>query len=780
MATDDIAAAVARARARADGETAAVPDATEPPAVGAGPRGAQPSFASTGGGVGMSDLLAGLNEDQQRAVTTVDGPVLVIAGAGSGKTRVLTHRIAHLIRDHDVNPFAILAITFTNKAAGEMADRVGQLVGERLGRAMWVTTFHKACVRILRREITRLGYRSGFTIYDGQDSRRLITRTMKDLGIDDRRLTPRGVQHAISAAKDELVDFETFRDRSDDHLDRQVAEVYERYQQQLLANNALDFDDIIVRTVEILQLFPEVLEHYQQRFSHLMVDEYQDTNRAQYHLVNLLAAGTRNLMVVGDESQSIYRFRGADIRNLMDFERDFPDATVIPLTRNYRSTQTILDAANAVIRNNTQRRDKTLWTDRGLGTPIVSYHADDEHDEAAWVSEEVERLRREDGRGFDDVAIFYRTNAQSRVLEDVFVRVGTPYQVIGGVRFYERREIKDLLAYARVLVNPADDESVRRIINVPRRGIGDTTLQRIGDMATREGISFLEAARRADQITTLGPRAVSSVNGFVALVDELDELAAERGSEPGTAGQVELPDLVEALWEQTGYMADVQAEKSIEALSREENLRELQSVAREFHEREGGDASLADFLESVTLVSEQDNLDDEEGQVTLMTLHNAKGLEYPVVFLVGLEDGVFPHVRSLSDPDQLEEERRLAYVGITRAQDRLYLTHADNRMLWGGSSYNPPSRFLSELPPELVDRRSSKLGGSAARRVRDTEVLSFEGEEFAVGQRVLHTKFGEGAIVSLAGAGEQAEATVDFDAAGRKQLLLAYAPLVRV
>ncbi len=775
MSDPDIAAAVARARARATSTSdergpGAGDDAPDAPRAPRSGRAAQPSFAASGGGIGMSDLVAGLNEEQQRAVQAVDGPVLVIAGAGSGKTRVLTHRIAHLVRDHDVNPFAILAITFTNKAAGEMAERVGQLVGTRLGQRMWVTTFHKACVRILRRDLKRLGYGSSFTIYDGQDTRRLIARILKDLGIDDRRITPRSVQHAISSAKDELIDFETFKSQAEGYPDRLVGDVYETYQHQLTANNALDFDDIIMRTVELFQIFPDVLEHYQERFSHLMVDEYQDTNRAQYHLVNMLAAGHRNLMVVGDESQSIYRFRGADIRNLMDFERDFPDATVIALTRNYRSSQTILDAANTVIRHNTERREKHLWTDRGLGVAAVRYHADDEHDEAAWVSEEVERLRREEGVTFDQVAVFYRTNAQSRVLEEVFVRVGTPYRVIGGVRFYERKEIKDLLAYARILVNPADEESVRRVINVPRRGIGDKTQQALADFARRESVTFLDACRRVEELTTLGPRAVSAVSGFVALLDELVGLV-----DSGTS----LPEFIEALWDRTDYMADVQAEKTIEALSREENLRELQSVAREFHERTP-EATLTDFLESVTLVSEQDQLDADEGSVTLMTLHNAKGLEFPVVFMVGLEDGVFPHVRSLTDPVELEEERRLAYVGITRAEDRLYLTHADHRTLWGGSSYNPPSRFLREIPPELVEQRSSRKTGSAARRVRDAEVLSFGGEEFAVGMRVVHTKFGEGAIASLAGEGEQAEATVDFDSVGRKQLLLAYAPLVRL
>ncbi|MBW3619467.1 MAG: DNA helicase PcrA [Actinobacteria bacterium] len=719
-----------------------------------------------------ADLLAGLNPAQREAVTTTEGPVLVVAGAGSGKTRVLTHRIAHLIRDHGVNPFEILAITFTNKAAGEMAERVGQLVGANLAEKMWVTTFHKACVRILRRELTRLGYRSGFTIYDQQDSQRLIASVMKDQGVDDKRLTPRSVQHEISRAKDELVDFESYKARANGWPDSVIADVYETYQQRLLRANALDFDDLIVKTVELFQIFPAVLEHYQQRFRYLMVDEYQDTNRAQYHLVNLLAAGHRNIMVVGDHDQSIYRFRGATIQNIMDFEADYPDATIIPLVQNYRSTQNILDAANAVIRNNRTRKPKELWTEKGAGPQVVRYHADDEHDEAAFISEELERLRA-DGYRFEDVAVFYRTNAQSRVLEEVFVRVGTPYQIIGGLRFYERKEIKDVLAYARLLVNPDDDVSAKRVINTPRRGIGQKTEEAIDWHARREGITFLDACRQADEVQGLAARAVSAVTSFVQLLDLLRTLADE-----GT----EVPDLIEEIWQRTGYMQELQAERSIEALGREENLRELQSVAQEFQARDP-DGKLDGFLESVTLVSEQDNLEDadeeDDGQVTLMTLHNAKGLEYPVVFVVGLEDGVFPHVRSLGDDAELEEERRLCYVGLTRAQERLYVTHADHRMLWGGTSYNPPSRFLKELPGELVEVRSASKVGSAAKRVRDREVLSYEGEEFAVGDTVMHTKFGEGLIVSLSGEGESSEAVVDFASVGRKQLLLAYAPLVK-
>jgi DNA helicase-2/ATP-dependent DNA helicase PcrA len=718
------------------------------------------------------DLLAGLNPAQREAVTSVEGPVLVVAGAGSGKTRVLTHRIAHLIRDLGTSPFEVLAITFTNKAAGEMVERVGQLVGADLAEKMWVTTFHKACVRILRRELTRLGYRPGFTIYDSQDSQRLIASIIKDQGIDDKRVTPRAVQQAISRAKDELIDFETYSSRADTYPETVFADVYGTYQQRLLRANALDFDDLIVKTVEILQIFPEVLEHYQQRFRYLMVDEYQDTNRAQYHLVNLLAGGHRNVMVVGDHDQSVYRFRGATIQNLLDFEADFPDATVIPLVQNYRSTQNILDAANAVIRNNATRKPKELWTEQGAGPQLVRYHADDEHDEAAFISEEVERLRL-DGVRFDDVAIFYRTNAQSRVLEDVFLRVGTPYQIIGGLRFYERKEIKDLLAYARILVNPDDDVSAKRVLNTPRRGIGAKTEEAVDWHARREGMTFLAACRDAAQVQGLAARAVSAVESFVQLIDVLRTAMDE---------QMDVPDLIEELWSRTGYMKELQAERSIEALGREENLRELKSVAQEFHARDPN-GGLDGFLESVTLVSEQDNLEtaegEDDGQVTMMTLHNAKGLEYPVVFVVGLEDGVFPHVRSLADTAELEEERRLCYVGLTRARERLYVTHADHRTLWGGTSYNPPSRFLKELPGELVEVRSATATGSAARRVRDREALTFEGEDFAVGDQVMHTKFGTGMIVSLSGEGEQSEALVDFASVGRKQLMLAYAPLVK-
>ncbi|WP_052664267.1 UvrD-helicase domain-containing protein [Nitriliruptor alkaliphilus] len=738
-----------------------------------------------------SPLLEGLNPAQREAVQTVEGPLLVVAGAGSGKTRVLTHRIAHLIRDHDVNPFGLLAITFTNKAANEMAERVGQHVGERVAQKMWVTTFHKTGVRILRRDLHRLGYRSGFTIYDSQDSLRLVTQTAKDLGIDERRLPPRGIRDAISRAKDELVDYETYAQRAGGWPEDQIADVYQAYEDRLRKANALDFDDLIVKTVEVLQLFDGVREHYQQRFGHLLIDEYQDTNRTQYHLVQLLTGPDRNVMVVGDPQQGVYGWRGATIQNILDFEHDHPDAKVVVLDRNYRSTQTILDVANAVIASSPVERRAELWTDRELGAPVVRYRAEEEHDEAAFVSEEVEKLvrsgTRDDGSPytFDDVAVFYRTNAQARVIEDVLLRVGTPYKVVGGVRFYERKEVKDVLAYLRLLVNEDDDVSARRVINTPRRGIGDRTIEAVAWHARREGISFLAAARQAEHVQGLAARAVGAVTAFVQL---LDGLRAELDHD------LPLTDLLQHVLDRTGYLAELQAERTIEALGRVEVLEELGSVALEFTERGAsrgrddqrredvtGPEALGDFLESVTLVSDADQLDDADaqGSVTLMTLHTAKGLEYPIVFLVGLEDGVFPHVRSLSDPQQLEEERRLAYVGFTRAQDRLYLTHADHRTLWGGTSYNPPSRFLDDLPEQLIESRGAVRGATASKRVRDREMVELAGAEFRVGDRVIHTKFGPGRITELSGEGERAEATVEFGDAGRKHLVLAYAPLVK-
>jgi len=721
-------------------------------------------------------VLEGLNPAQLAAVTTVDGPVLVIAGAGSGKTRVLTHRIAYLLRERGVSPGAVLAITFTNKAASEMAARVSRLVGDRVGERMWVTTFHKTGVRILRRDLTRLGYRNGFTIVDQADSQRLIAQIAKEVGIDEKRLPPRAIQSAISRAKDELVDFETYRQRADDFTERQIAEVYPLYEARLRRANSLDLDDLIVKTVELLQLFPEVLESYHRRFGYLMVDEYQDTNHAQYVLIHLLAGEQRNLMVVGDPDQGVYSFRGATIRNILDFTTDHPDATVIPLTQNYRSTQTVLDAANAVIAHNRARTPKDLWTDADRGEPIVRHRAADEHEEAAFVARTCEEHVEREG-SLDDVAVFYRTNAQSRVLEEVLVRSGLPYRVIGGTRFYDRREVKDVLAYLRLIVNPDDDVSVRRVINTPRRNIGDVTVDALGVFAVREDITMMEACRRAEEVPGLASRAVGAVRSFVDLLDLLRTEAEH---------DLELGELIERVWDRTGYMRELQAEGTIEALGREENLRELRSVAQEIAERAGeevvtrGAEGVLLLLESVALVNDQDALDGaDDGAVTLMTLHTAKGLEFPLVIITGMEDGVFPHVRSLGDAEQLEEERRLAYVGITRARERLVLTYADHRSLWGGLSYNPPSRFLEEVPAHLVTATDPSAIPTAPRRTAVHSIGTASTPEVSVGDTVVHPRFGRGRVAALEGEGERRQATVDFEGEGRKHLLLAYAGLAR-
>ncbi len=732
-----------------------------------------------------------MNPEQRAAVLHAGGPLLIVAGAGSGKTRVLTHRIAHLIHERGVNPYEILAITFTNKAADEMKERVGALVGERLvgisrdadGRTqhrrwggMWVSTFHSACARILRAEAPRLGYRPTFTIYDAADSLRLVSMCIKDLGIDPKRVSPRGAANAISAAKNELVDFDTYALRAENWYERQVAEVYKAYAGRLQRASAFDFDDLLVRTVELLQLFDDVLDRYRQQFRHILVDEWQDTNRAQYELVKTLAEEHRNITVVGDDSQSIYRFRGADIRNILDFERDFPDAEVIKLERNYRSTQTILSAANGVIANNTRQISKRLWTDAGQGAKVVRYTADNEHDEAAFVVEEINRLEDSEGYSPGDCAVFYRTNAQSRVLEEVLIRLGLPYQIIGGTRFYERKEIKDVLAYLALVVNPDDDVAAQRVVNVPRRGVGAKTVEALELYAGRERVSFMEACRRAGDNHLLAARAVGAVRDFVATVDLLRTHAAE-----GT----ELRRIVELAWERTGYLAELESERTVEALGRVENLRELAGVAEDFEALQPG-ATLEQFLERISLIADADTLEEPGSRVTLMTLHNAKGLEFPVVFLVGMEDSVFPHYRALGDPEELEEERRLCYVGMTRARERLYVTSAWQRSLFGGTNANPPSRFLGEIPPELVDHRTSDRGGPSRRAVARTGPRpnarvgdADSGAEFSTGDRVLHPTFGAGTLLELTGTAGNEEALVNFDEYGTKRLLLAYAPMVR-
>jgi DNA helicase-2/ATP-dependent DNA helicase PcrA len=718
------------------------------------------------GTVSAEELLAGLNPVQREAVTHPGGPLLVVAGAGSGKTRVLTHRVAYLIRERNVSPFEVLAITFTNKAAAEMRERVSGLVGERLGAAMWVMTFHAACARILRREARLLGYAPSFTIYDDADAERLVAFCLKDLELDPRRFPPRTVRHLIGRAKDRLVDPEAFAASAGrGAFDRAVAEAYALYQQRLRQANAMDFDDLIMNAVRLFRERPDVLEAYRDRFRHVLIDEFQDTNAAQYALARLLAERDRNITVVGDLDQSIYRFRGADFTNVLRFEEDFPDARVVTLEQNYRSTQTILAAANAVIENNQMRKPKTLWTEMAGGELLTRYHAENEHEEAVWVAREVERLREEEGRRYGDVAIFYRTNAQSRVLEEVFVRMGLPYRVVGALRFYDRKEVKDALAYLRVLVNPADEVSLKRIVNTPRRGIGEQTVAALARDAAARGLSLGEALERAEENPDLSPRARAAVADLAGILRGLRAMV-ERGAPPA--------EVLEATLERTGYAAELEAERTIEALGRIENLKELVGVAREFSEEhpEGG---VREFLEQVALVSDADEVALEDGAVTMMTLHIAKGLEFPVVFMVGMEEGVFPHLRSMTDPEELEEERRLCYVGITRAKERLYLTHAWSRSLWGGSSYNPPSRFLREIPAELV--RVVEAAGEVDERAVGSGGRALS---LAVGDEVFHERWGRGTVVEVSGRGASAEASIHFPSEGTKRLLVAYAPLQRL
>jgi DNA helicase II / ATP-dependent DNA helicase PcrA len=728
-------------------------------------------------------LIEGLNPQQRVAVLHDSGPLLIVAGAGSGKARVLTHRIAWLIAERDVSPGQVLAITFTNKAAGEMKERVATLVGPR-AKTMWVSTFHSACVRIVRAEGKRLGFSSSFSIYDADDSRRLMTIVCRDLDLDPKRFAPRSVAAQVSNLKNELIDYETAKSQATGYIEKTIAEAYALYQDRLRRANALDFDDLIMTTVTLLQLFPDVAEHYRRRFRHVLVDEYQDTNHAQYVLVKELVGsgeGRAELCVVGDADQSIYAFRGATIRNILQFEADYPDATVVLLEQNYRSTQTILSAANAVIAKNPDRKPKRLWSDAGAGEQIAGYVADNEHDEAAWVAGEIDRLADEHGVRACDVAIFYRTNAQSRVFEDVFIRVGMPYKVVGGVRFYERREVRDALAYLRVLVNPTDTVSLRRIVNVPKRGIGDRAEACLDAYAERERTTFWEALRHCEDVPGLATRSLNAVQEFVTLVEELMAVAV---ADPSPA------DVLEAVLDKTRYVAELQASGDPQDEGRVENLEELVSVAREFEEARP-DGTLGDFLEQVALVADADEVPDGDeggGVVTLMTLHTAKGLEFPVVFLTGVEDGVFPHMRTLGDPKELEEERRLAYVGITRAEQRLYLSRALVRSAWGSPSYNPASRFLEDIPADLVswsgatERSASQVAADKAiRRGRVAGPGLRPILDLSPGDRVSHDSFGMGRVVSVRGDAEQAEAEVDFGSdVGTKRLLLRYAPLAKL
>jgi DNA helicase II / ATP-dependent DNA helicase PcrA len=708
--------------------------------------------------------LADLNEAQREAVLHTEGPLLVVAGAGSGKTRVLTHRVAHLIAAVGAKPNELLAITFTNKAADEMRRRLYDLLDNR-ARGIWILTFHAACGRILRREAPRLGYRSNFTIYDQADQVRLVKACLEELERDTKRFVPRGIHAQISMAKNQLISPDEYRGRVASFYDQTVADVYDLYQRRMHASNAVDFDDILMLTVEVLERFPEARERWQKAFRYILVDEYQDTNHAQYRLLQLLAEKHMNVCVVGDPDQSIYGFRGADIRNILEFERDFGDTTVIPLEQNYRSTNTILRGANAVISHNTERKPKNLWSDLGDGEPVRVLEVEDEHAEARFVAAEIARLVDE-GENGSEIAVFYRTNAQSRVLEDILVRQEIPYQVIGGPRFYERAEVKDLIAYLQAIDNPFDAVSLQRIANRPRRGIGDASLARLQTYANNHGLSLWEALEFPEE-AGLGPAQARAVTGFRTLMQSLQ------------AGALELAvdELVERTLDRSGYLAALEAERTIEAQGRVENLQELVGVAQEY-QASAVEPNLSTFLQEISLFSDQDALRDQQSLVTLMTLHNAKGLEFNSVFMIGMEEGVFPHSRSIEE-NSLEEERRLAYVGMTRARERLTLTHAAARALYGNRSYNLPSRFLDELPQEEIHRErlrpSSWSGyGSPTARVQSRSDVP----QLSTGDSVRHQTLGEGVVTAVEPGGV---VSVRFAGEGvDRRLVLDYAPLERV
>jgi DNA helicase-2/ATP-dependent DNA helicase PcrA len=706
--------------------------------------------------------LADLNPAQREAVLTTEGPLLVIAGAGSGKTRVLTHRVAHLLGTQGVKPNEILAITFTNKAAGEMKERLERMLGP-IARAIWILTFHAACGRILRREAQRLGYRSNFTIYDSADQVRLVKQCLEELDRDPKRFTPRGIHSVISREKNNLVGPADFRERVSSFYDQTVADVYDLYQRKLFTSNAVDFDDLLYLTVDVLERFTEAQERWRKAFRYILVDEYQDTNHAQYRLLQLLASEHRNLCAVGDPDQSIYAFRGADIRNILDFERDFPGTRTIALEQNYRSTNAILRAANDVIENNRERKPKHLFSDLGEGEPVEAIEVEDEHAEARFVAARVAALV-EEGFSGSEIAVFYRMNAQSRVLEDVLVRQGVAYQVIGGPRFYERAEIKDAIAYLQVLDNPADAVSLMRIANRPRRGIGDSSIARLVTFADAQGIWLYHALGRADD-AGVGAAPLKAVK---KLRDLLISLSAQ-------AQELSVAELVERTLEQSGYLAALEAERTIEAQGRIENLQELVGVAREYQEN-AQEPSLSSFLQEISLYSDQDAIRGDGSLVTLMTLHNAKGLEFRAVFMIGMEEGLFPHARAIEEQG-IEEERRLAYVGLTRAQERLCLTHASSRMLFGNRAYNLPSRFIDELPEHgVVRERLSPARWDYGRKTVQDHPLR-EHPSLGTGDSVRHQTFGEGVVIGIDAAGV---VTIRFEDGSERKLMLDYAPLEKL
>lgn len=748
----------------------------------------------------MQELLSNLNPQQREAVRHTEGPLLVLAGAGSGKTRVLTYRVAYLLQEKQVPPYNMLAITFTNKAANEMKERLLHLVGD-LGEDLWVSTFHAACVRILRREIDALGYNRNFVIYDTADQQILIKTCLKELDMDEKKFPPRALAAAISQAKNRLQTPERFEQGAAGWYEQEVASVYRLYQRKLKEHNALDFDDLIMQAVMLFARHPDILRYYQQKFRYILVDEYQDTNHSQYLLVKMLAEAHHNLCVVGDPDQSIYRWRGADIQNILDFEKDYPEARVIRLEQNYRSTGAILEAANAVIANNMGRKPKKLWTQNPRGDLIAHYVGDNEWAEARFVAGAVLRLRRQEDRSYSEFAVLYRTHAQSRVLEEVFMQEGLPYQILGGQKFYDRKEIKDLVAYLRVILNPVDNVSLQRIVNVPRRGIGEATWARLDEFAARQGISNFEAMHRPGE-AGLAARATRPLAEFTQLMDSLIE-AREKLS---------VTDLVQKVLADSGYLRELEQERTPEAEARIENLKEFLSVTQEY-DRRSEDKSLEGFLAQVSLVSDIDTYEGSADRVALMTLHTAKGLEFPVVFLVGMEERIFPHAQALLEEPELEEERRLCYVGMTRAQNHLYLTNAWERTLYGNTVGNEPSRFLAEIPPELINeaangRRGLAWGsrgaweqeeegdrwtdrhspGEPATRMSTAKAAGSgivanppaQQEGFQLGDKVHHTKWGTGVIVRVQGEGGDAQLTVAFPDQGLKTLLAQYAPLKKI
>jgi DNA helicase II / ATP-dependent DNA helicase PcrA len=750
--------------------------------------------------------LDDLNPVQREAAEYQEGPLLILAGAGSGKTRVLTYRIAHLIA-RGIEPSEILAITFTNKAAKEMRDRVATLVGSE-GRGLWVSTFHSACVRILRQDIEHMpGYTRNFVIYDTGDQQSLIKACLKQQNLDEKKFSPRSVAAVISDAKNKLLGPEEFSSQASDYFQSKVVDIYREYQKKLKMNNALDFDDIIMLTVKLFRENDHILGYYQEKFRFIMVDEYQDTNHAQYVLIKLLASRYRNLCVVGDDDQSVYGWRGADIQNILDFERDYPEAKVIKLEQNYRSTQKILDAANAVVRNNEGRKEKSLWTENSEGQPIVCYVADDERDEGRYAVERIRRLHELEGRPYSDFTILYRTNAQSRTLEEQLMKAGLPYRIFSGLKFYQRLEIKDILAYLRVIYNPSDQVSFARVLNVPKRGLGESTLEKVLEYANEQEMPVLDAVLEAEYIPELTSRAKKPLVAFAHLMQGLVEFSKNST----------VTDLVKEILNKTGYQAILESEGTPEAESRLENLLEFLSVTTEFDQKaaqaaENGDeeeslSGVSGFLEQVSLVADIDELDPAEESIALMTMHSAKGLEYPVVFVVGMEEGIFPSSRSFLDPAELEEERRLCYVAITRAREKLYLCNSEMRMLYGKTQYNPPSRFLEEIPsvlmtdidpldppklrsntspksfqrPEVKPDRKIPLGSGTWEKDFGSPVITKGGEAHHVGEKVEHAKFGRGIIVSIKGEGSQAELTIVFDGGiGIKKLLAEYAKISKL